>query len=82
MDFEEITYDKTTGEVYLSVEGNGENFNDYVGIYKLILKTIMFLLKMLFLSSEYFINLKIYFTNTQAGISVMKVLLWITIIFI
>ncbi len=36
MDFEEITYDKTTGEVYLSVEGNGENFNDYVGIYKLI----------------------------------------------
>jgi hypothetical protein len=36
MDFEEITYDKNTGEVYLSVEGNGENFNDYVGIYKLI----------------------------------------------
>lgn len=48
MDFEEITYDKTTGEVYLSVEGNGENFNDYVGIYKLILKTIMFLLKCYF----------------------------------
>lgn len=36
MDFEEITYDKNTGEVYLSVEGNGNNFNDYVGIYKLI----------------------------------------------
>jgi hypothetical protein len=37
-DFEEITYDKNTGDVYLSVEGNGENFNDYVGIYKLIFK--------------------------------------------
>ncbi len=37
-DFEEITYDKNTGNVYLSVEGNGENFNDYVGIYKLIFK--------------------------------------------
>jgi hypothetical protein len=38
MDFEEISYDKTTGEVYLSVEGNGEHFNDYVGIFKLIFK--------------------------------------------
>jgi hypothetical protein len=37
-DFEEITYDKNSGDVYLSVEGNGENFNDYVGIYKLIFK--------------------------------------------
>jgi len=37
-DFEEINYDKNTGDVYLSVEGNGENFNDYVGIYKLIFK--------------------------------------------
>lgn len=35
-DFEEITYDKGSGEVYLSVEGNGDNYNDYVGIYKLI----------------------------------------------
>jgi len=38
MDFEEITYDKNTGEVYLSVEGNGEHFNDYAGIFKLIFK--------------------------------------------
>lgn len=38
MDFEEIVYDKNTGEVYLSVEGNGDNYNDYVGIYKLIFK--------------------------------------------
>jgi hypothetical protein len=38
MDFEEISYDRTTGEVYLSVEGNGEHFNDYVGIFKLIFK--------------------------------------------
>jgi hypothetical protein len=37
-DFEEITYDKNSGDVYLSVEGNGENFNDYVGIFKLIFK--------------------------------------------
>ena len=37
-DFEEIAYDKYTGELYLSVEGNGENFNNYVGIYKLIFK--------------------------------------------
>jgi hypothetical protein len=38
MDFEEIVYDKNTGEVYLSIEGNGENFNDYGGIYKLNFK--------------------------------------------
>jgi len=36
MDFEEIAYDKHSGDVFLSVEGNGENFNKYVGIYKLI----------------------------------------------
>ncbi len=35
-DFEEITYDKSSNMVYLSVEGNGENFNEYVGIYRLI----------------------------------------------
>ncbi len=34
-DFEEISYDKNNGNVFLSVEGNGENFNEYVGIYKL-----------------------------------------------
>jgi hypothetical protein len=38
MDFEDIVYDKNTGEVYLSIEGNGENFNDYGGIYKLNFK--------------------------------------------
>jgi hypothetical protein len=37
-DFEEIVYDQSTGSVYLSIEGNGEDFNDYVGIYKLIFK--------------------------------------------
>lgn len=37
-DFEEIVYDKKSGEVYLSIEGNGKNYNDYVGIYKLIFK--------------------------------------------
>ncbi|HCY76215.1 MAG TPA: hypothetical protein DHV28_09865 [Ignavibacteriales bacterium] len=37
-DFEEIAFDKNNGSVFLSVEGNGINFNDYVGIYKLIFK--------------------------------------------
>ncbi len=37
-DFEDILYDKNTNEVYLSVEGNGKNFKDYVGIYKLVFK--------------------------------------------
>ncbi len=35
LDFEEITYDKYTGAVYLSIEGNTESYEDYVGIYKL-----------------------------------------------
>jgi hypothetical protein len=34
-DFEEITYDKSTGEVFLSIEGNDDVFKDFVGIYKL-----------------------------------------------
>lgn len=34
-DFEEIVYDKSTGSVYLSIEGNGRFFNKYVGIYKI-----------------------------------------------
>lgn len=38
MDFEDIAFDKETGEAYLSVEGNGEKFNDFVGIFKLIFK--------------------------------------------
>jgi hypothetical protein len=37
-DFEEIVYDERTCNVYLSVEGNGKEFNDFVGIYKLIFK--------------------------------------------
>jgi len=37
-DFEEIAFDKSSGSVYLSVEGNGPNFNAFVGIYKLIFK--------------------------------------------
>ncbi len=35
LDFEEITYDKYTGDVYLSIEGNEDNYNDFVGIYKI-----------------------------------------------
>ncbi|MBT8379267.1 MAG: hypothetical protein KJN64_08550 [Ignavibacteria bacterium] len=35
MDFEEITYDQFTKEVYISIEGNGADFLQYNGIYKL-----------------------------------------------
>jgi len=35
LDFEEITYDKYTGDLYLSIEGNEENYKDFVGIYKI-----------------------------------------------
>jgi len=35
LDFEEITYDKYTGDVYLSIEGNENNYKDFVGIYKI-----------------------------------------------
>ncbi len=35
LDFEEITYDKYTGDVYLSIEGNEDNYNNFVGIYKI-----------------------------------------------
>ncbi len=34
-DFEEIVFDPVTSSVYLSIEGNGNNFKNYVGIYKL-----------------------------------------------
>ena len=35
LDFEEILYDRFTGEVYLTIEGNGEDHLLYHGIYKL-----------------------------------------------
>ena len=35
LDFEEITYDKFSGDVYLSIEGNEENYEEFVGIYKI-----------------------------------------------
>lgn len=34
-DFEEIIFDPVTNSVYLSIEGNGNNFQKYVGIYKI-----------------------------------------------
>lgn len=34
-DFEEIVYDPKDKSVYLSIEGNGPDFNKYVGIYKI-----------------------------------------------
>ncbi len=38
LDFEEIFYDRFTGEVYLTIEGNGENHLSYHGIYRLKFK--------------------------------------------
>lgn len=38
LDFEEILYDRLTGEVYLSIEGNGDNHLLYHGIFKLKFK--------------------------------------------
>lgn len=37
-DFEEVCYNSSNGAVYLSVEGNGKNFLDYTGIFKLHFK--------------------------------------------
>jgi hypothetical protein len=38
IDFEEIAYDKFTKEVYITIEGNGPDFLEYNGIYKLKFK--------------------------------------------
>ena len=37
-DFEEIVFDPVTGNVYLSVEGNGDEYREYVHIFRLIFK--------------------------------------------
>lgn len=37
-DFEEIFYDKHSGEVFLSIEGNGENYLDFNVILKIIFR--------------------------------------------
>jgi hypothetical protein len=37
-DFEEIMYDNHTGKVYLSIEGNGENYKNHVGVYEVKFK--------------------------------------------
>ena len=37
-DFEEIIYDSSEKEFYLSIEGNGKDFKKYVGIYKIVFK--------------------------------------------
>ena len=34
-DFEEIVFDQYSNSIYLSIEGNGEHYQDYVGIFKL-----------------------------------------------
>lgn len=38
LDFEEILYDKFTSEVYLTIEGNGENHSLYHGVFKIKFK--------------------------------------------
>lgn len=69
-DFEEIVYDQNTGEVFLSVEGNGMYYNDFVGIYKLIFKEndviskqITSVIKMSFTPTELFYK----YTNGNIG---------------
>jgi hypothetical protein len=37
-DFEEIVYDKFTNQVFISIEGNGLNYKNEVGIYKIKFK--------------------------------------------
>lgn len=63
LDFEEILYDRFTGDIYLSIEGNGDNHLLYHGIFKLKFKddnifqdTITNLEKMNFLPQEEFYN--------------------------
>jgi len=36
LDFEEIFFDRYTGNVYITIEGNGEDYLQFHGIYKLI----------------------------------------------
>lgn len=37
-DFEEVIFDSYSGKIFLSIEGNEENYRDYVGIYELMFK--------------------------------------------
>jgi hypothetical protein len=37
-DFEEIFYDKFSGKVYITIEGNGDNHLEYHGIFELVFK--------------------------------------------
>lgn len=69
-DFEEIVFDHSTNSVYLSIEGNGNNFNKYVGIYKIHFltdefpyKEISFFEKINFIPGELFYE----YTNKNIG---------------
>lgn len=41
-DFEEIVFDRSANSVYLSIEGNRNNYRDYVGIFKIHFATDKF----------------------------------------
>lgn len=63
LDFEEIFYDRFTGEVYLTIEGNERNHLSYHGIYRLKFKddnifqdSVMSLEKLLFKPEDIFYN--------------------------
>jgi len=63
LDFEEIFYDRFTGDVYLTIEGNGKDHILYQGIYKLEFKddnifqdSVVSLEKLLFKPEEIFYN--------------------------
>ncbi len=63
LDFEEIFYDRFIGDVYITIEGNGENHLAYHGIFKLKFKdnnifqdSVTVLEKLLFKPEEIFYN--------------------------
>ncbi|MDP2362176.1 MAG: hypothetical protein Q8M94_00250, partial [Ignavibacteria bacterium] len=69
-DFEEIIYDKDEDSFYLSIEGNGKDFNKYVGIFKIEFEgseienyTITSLQKIMFNPEEKFLQ----FTGNNIG---------------
>jgi hypothetical protein len=69
-DFEEIAFDKSTGDVFLSIEGNDDVFKDFVGIYKLIFsgddifsREVTSIEKLAFEPSDEFYN----YTNKNIG---------------
>jgi len=68
-DFEEIAYDKSSNLVYLSIEGNDENFNEYVGIYKLIFQdNDIFSKKVISIEKLIYTPVNVFYKHTSSNI--------------